>query len=67
MSGAAKKSSKTKSKTVKQMNCCECLNPCDKSVSIYPIALCTSKTNEDHINDSLEILKAQLKNATDTF
>jgi hypothetical protein len=61
MSGAAKKSSKTKSKTVKQMNCCECLNPSDKSVSIYPIALCTSITKEDHINDSLEILKAQLK------
>ena len=61
MSGAAKKSSKTKSKTVKQINCCECLNPNDKSISKYTLPLCTSKTNGDHINKSLAILKAQLK------
>ena len=61
MSGAAKKSSKTKSKTVKQMNCCECLNPTDMSISKYTLPLCTTKTNGDHINKSLDILKAQLK------
>ena len=62
MSGAAKKSSKTKSKTVKQMNCCECLNPTDMSISKYTLPLCTTTTtNGKHINEALAILKAQLK------
>lgn len=61
MSGAAKKSSNKKSKTVKQMNCCECLNPTDKSIAKYPQSLCVStKIKGTHINDDLNLLKTQL-------
>jgi len=62
MSGAAKKSSKTKSKTPNKINCCECINPSDKGVPKYTQPLCTTIDPLYHINGDLSELQNQLQN-----
>lgn len=62
MSGVAKKSSNKKSKTVKQISCCECLNSNDKGIPKYKQPLCSNIDPLYHINSNEEDLKTNILN-----